>query len=507
MPVFSRRNFLGGTAAGMLARTAAAQQGGAAPGKPNLIFYMPETLRADHVGCYGHPLARTPNMDHLARQGVRFEQCHVQNTVCGPSRCSLLTGWPVHVRGHRSLYYFLHEDEPNLFRYLRQNGYDVFWFGKNDLLAPETFASSVTRFRPGGGEDGAKNPWPMSDPHYYSFLYGPGGDRTQTGDYRCVQEAIRVLERAERPFCIYLPLTFAHPPFTAPKDFYGMYSPADIPPLRPPDLPRKPNFFEAIRRTRRLNQLKDSDFRRMQAIYLGMISYSDWLLGELMATVDRTNHANDTAVFLFSDHGEWGGDYGLVEKWPSAIDECLDHVPLIARVPGYMQGHVSAEIVELFDVMATSLELAGIEAQHTHFGRSLVPQLRGEAGDPKRAAFCEGGYNIYEKQLFEPPLSKDEAAEIYYPKRNLQNEHPETITRATGIRTPEYRLVYRPDGIGELYDLHKDPLELSNVYGDRSYSSARETLQNRMLDWYVRTADVAPKKTDPRGFPRAVARE
>jgi choline-sulfatase len=486
---------------GMLAPAAAGQFGNAAVKRPNLILFMPETLRAGNLGCYGHPLVRTPHMDHLASEGVRFTQCHVQNTVCGPSRCSLFTGWPVHVRGHRSLYYFLHEDEPNLFRYLRRNGYDVYWFGKNDALAPESFASSVTRFRP-GNHIAPPNPWPMSDPHYYSFIYDPGGDRRETGDYQCIQEAIRVLERADKPFCLYLPLGYAHPPFSAPKDFHNMYKPPDVPPLRPPDLPRKPNFFEAIRRTRRLNELNDSDFRTMQAIYLGMISYSDWLLGELLAAIERTGHANDTALFLFSDHGEWGGDYGLVEKWPSAIDECLDHVPLIARVPGYKPGHVSRETVELYDVMPTCLELAGIEAQHTHFARSLVPQLRGEPGDPKRPAFCEGGYNTYEPQLFEPPLTKDEAAEIYYPKRNLQNEHPETITRATGIRTSDYRLVHRPDGISELYDLKRDPQELHNVYGDRAYASQQDGLHAQMLDWYVRTADVAPKQRDPRGFPK-----
>jgi hypothetical protein len=71
-------------------------------------------------------------------------------------------------------------------------------------------------------------------------------------------------------------------------------------------------------------------------------------------------------------------------------------------MPGYKQGHVSREIVELYDVMATCLDASGIEAQHTHFARSLIPQLRGEPGDPRRAAFCEGGYNMYERQLFEP---------------------------------------------------------------------------------------------------------
>ena len=472
--------------------------------KPNIIFYMPETLRAESLACYGHPLVKTPNFDRLARQGVRFEQCHVQNTVCGPSRCSLMTGWPVHVRGHRSLYYFLHQDEPNLFRYLKQNGYDVYWYGKNDLLAPESFPDSVTEWgpRPARGK-ASGNPWPQDDPRFYSFLYGPGGDRRDTADYANLEAAIRVVERASaRPFCIYLPLAFVHPPFTAPKDFYDLYDPAKLPPLRPANLPRKPNFYDAIRKTRRLDKLGDADLRKIQAVYLGMISYSDWLLGELLDALERTGHAGDTAVFVFSDHGEWSGDYGLVEKWPSACDGVLEHVPLIARVPGVAQGHVSREIVELYDVMATVLELAGIEAQHTHFARSLMPQLRGMSGDAQRAAFCEGGYNTYEPQCFEPLADFSSPANIYYPKVKLQNERPETITRATMIRTADFKLVARPDGVSELYDLKHDPRELHNVYGERSYAAAQEQLHRRMLDWYIRTADVAPKKHDPRGFPR-----
>jgi arylsulfatase A-like enzyme len=497
---FSRRAFLATSAVQALAQNRPPQAEPAAA-RPNFIFFMPETLRAESIACYGHPLVRTPNIDRLAEEGVRFAQCHVQDTVCGPSRCSLMTGWPVHVRGHRSLYYLLHQDEPNLFRYLKQNGYDVYWYGKNDLLGADSFASSVTDWDSRPGRVAApQNPWKPSDPHYYSFLFGPRGDRRDTADYANLQAAFRVLERSEKPFCIFLPLAFAHPPFSAPADFFHMYDSAKLPPLRPPNLPRKPNFFEAIRRTRRLDRLTDGDFRDIQAVYLGMIGYSDWLLGELLQKVENTRHRNDTAVFLFSDHGEWGGDYGLVEKWPSAMDDALTRVPLIARVPGYSERHVSNGIVELYDVMATCLDLAGVQADHTHFARSLVPQLRGEPGDPKRAAFCEGGYNNYEPQCFEP-LADFPAADIYYPKVALQNEHPETITRTTSIRTLDFKLILRPDGLSEMYDLRKDPRELHNVYGARMYAAQQEQLHAGLLDWYVRTSDVAPKKQDRRGFP------
>ena len=489
----SRRDFL------KSASTGALLQAQAVPRKPNFVFFMPETLRAESVACYGHPLVQTPNMNRMAAAGARFEQCHVQNPVCGPSRCSLMTGWPVHVRGHRSLYYFLHHDEPNLFRYLKQDGYDVFWYGKNDLLAPESFADSVTDWGPRRGTEKPElNPWPKENALHYSFLYNEGGDRRDTADYANLQAGLQAIAKSTRPFCLYLPLRYAHPPFTAPRDFYNLYDPKKLPPLRPAGLAGKPNFHEAIRRTRRLNELGDSDFRKIQAVYLGMVSYSDWLLGELMESLEKTGHAKNTMIFLFSDHGEWGGDYGLVEKWPSAMDDTMTRVPLLVTGPGVKPGVVSNTIAEQFDVMPTVLEAAGITPDHTHFARSLMPQLKGEPGDPRRAAFSEGGYNTYEPQCFEPVES---AGDIYLPKTTLQNQHPETITRAVMVRTTDEKLIYRPDGQSEFYDLQKDPRELHNIFSDKSFATRREALQMRMLDWYVRTADTAPRKLDARGFP------
>jgi len=88
----------------------------------------------------------------------------------------------------------------------------------------------------------------------------------------------------------------------------------------------------------------------------------------------------------------------------------------------------------------------------------------------------------------------------------LQNEHPETVTRATMIRTLNYKMVARPDGQSEFYHLPKDPRELHNSYGERAYAAPQEQLQARLLDWYIRTADVAPKEHDPRGFPKKLDR-
>ena len=364
----------------------------------NFIYFMPDELRAESVGCYGHPLAPTPNLDALAAQGTRFDQCHVQHSVCTPSRCSMMTGWYPHVRGHRTLWHMLRPDEPNLLRDLRRAGYQVHWYGKNDLLAQASFADSVdVAERRGTGMHG-ENAFPPDDPRHDSFLYTPySGDLADHGDYANVQAGIEFLRsRPQTPFVLYLPLTFPHCPYSAPEPWHSRFRPEDVPPLRPPDLPDRPAFHRLIRQYRRLDQLGQADhdalMRQIQAVYLGMTAFVDHLLGQLLEALDESGLADETTVMAFSDHGDYAGDYGLVEKWPGAGEDVITRVPLVIRTPYGAAGHVVREPVELFDVMATSLALAGVEAQHTHFARSLVPQLHGAAGDPARVVFTEGGY-------------------------------------------------------------------------------------------------------------------
>ena len=487
--------------------------------RPNLIFFIPDELRASSVGCYGDPVSLTPNIDRLASQGTRFDQCHAQHTVCTPSRTSFTTGWYPHVRGHRTLWNMLRPEDPNLLKYLKRAGYEVIWGGKNDLLSPDAFAGSVsdwnvgrfsTSARPGGH---GTPPYSIDDPRYYTFLYEAMPDGIETvGDFQHVDGAVQWIRQRKsdsgRPFALYLPLTFPHCPYHAPEPFHSRYSADQIGPLRPSGLPVKPDFHARIREARRLGELDERFFRELHAVYLGMIGVTDALLGMLLNALDETGHASDTAVFLFADHGDWAGDYGLVEKWPSALDDCLTRVPLIVRVPGdgFARGHVVAEPVELFDVMATALDLAGIVATHTHFARSLVPQLAGAPGDPDRAAFSEGGYDPHEPHAFEGRpesggLFRD-PSHIYYPKGRLQQDHPLSVCRATSIRTMTHRLVRRPLGVSELYDLAVDPLELHNVYGDVQYATVRGDLEQRLLDWYIHTADVVPPLEHPRSLPR-----
>lgn len=467
--------------------------------RQNLILFFTDEMRADALACYGNPVTRTPNFDKLAAEGTRFENCQVQYPVCGASRCSLLTGWPTSVHGHRSLYYFLRPDEPNMFRYLRNAGYDVFWFGKNDALAAQTFQDSVTLWQDTPSADaGYANATGGVTTFPLTMLFPGGGDRRKTADYALLQMAIKVLERKQqdRPFCIFLPLSQPHPPYAAPADFNTMYKPADLPALVPPGLPKKPAFHQAIRDYYGLGKVGDDTLRQVRATYYGQVSFSDWLMGELLEALERTGHAKDTALVMSSDHGDYAGDYGLVEKWPAGLETCLTHVPLIARVPGIVGTPASREMVELYDVMSTFLELAGTRATHTNFARSLLPQIHGQPGDANRCAFTEGGYNIYEPQAFEPRLGG-----MYAPKTSLQNDKPETIARCASVRDQRYTFISRPGGQSELYDRKSDPLERNNLIDDQKTTLVRQQLQQRLLDWYINTTGVPDTEKDQRNLP------
>ena len=497
-----RRQFMINGAAGLSA--AAQRPGGARRDRLNFIIYQPDEMRAESLGCYGHPVTQTPNFDRLCREGVRFDQCHVQNPVCTPSRCSFFTGQYVHVAGHRNLWRLLEKHERHLLRYLHEDGYETRLYGKNDLLARDYFPASLTKAKDHQPRKSIRNPWTPGDPRFFSFLHGPAGDRTGHFDWADAEAGINFLRSQPKdPFMLFLPVTKPHPAYSAPDGFHDMYDPEKLPRLRPPDTRGKPGYYDGIRQTRNLGSLDEKFFRKLNAVYCGMITFTDWMFGRVLQALDETGLAANTVVIVTSDHGDFAGDWGLVEKWPNALEDPLTRVPLIIRMPGGARGHVVKEPVEVFDTMATVLELAGIKARHPHFARSLVAQLKGAPGDPERAVFSEGGYDVSEPHCFESyaEVRNGDKLHGYYPKVHLQQTRPETVSRAVMIRTLEHKLIHRPGEVSELYDLKKDPRELRNLHADPAYAGVRARMERRLLDWYVRTADAVPFERHPRNTP------
>ena len=489
----------------------------------NFILFFPDEMRASSVSCYGNMTVKMPNFDRLADEGTRFDQCIVQNPVCTPSRCSLMTGWYVHNMGHRSLWHNLRTHEPSLFRYLKQAGYDIAWYGKNDLYSQEYLDEILDDIgeKRGGYKSEPSRPYVKPGRHskkfepgeigYLSFLMNP---TPSDGDEFLDVHTARALDFLEsrkdddKPFMLYLPIAMPHPPYCAVERYHTMYKPEEVSGevIKPGLTTGKPAYEELIRQSRDLDKADESLFDEIRAVYLGMNSCVDAMLGEILDTLDRTGLAENTTVIVCSDHGDWAGDYGLVEKWSNAMDDKLVRVPLIIKSPGHKQSHTVREQVEMFDIMPTVLALAGIEAHHAHFAQSLVPQLDGAAGDPDRAAFCEGGYDRHEKTASEWYSEGSWAKGIrtpgtlYYPKVRLQHDHPDSICRAAMIRTLTHKLTVRSNGENELYDLLNDPDELHNRYDSPDLAVVRTSLEKQMLEWYIKTSDVVPTDYDSRGF-------
>ena len=265
----------------------------------------------------------------------------------------------------------------------------------------------------------------------------------------------------------------------------------------------KADYMELIRRYRQLDD--PSALRRAQALYMGMVTFTDMLLGRVMDALDEAGQRDETVLIASSDHGDYAGDYGLVEKWPSGMEDVLTHVPLLIRAPGGAAGHRVKEPVEMFDIMATCLDHAGLTAPYTHFARSLMPQVMGAPGDPERAVFCEGGYDPREPHCSEGTLRPStrhllEPEFIYYPKCIQQQEHPESVCRSIMMRTGRYKLVRRSLGPHEFYDLQADPNELINRYDDEAFRETIRDMERQMLDWYLATSDIVPMEENNRSL-------
>ena len=489
----------------------------------NFIFFFPDEMRASSVSCFGNEIVKMPSYDRLASEGVCFDNCIVQNPVCSPSRCCTMTGLYPHNNGHRTLWHLLRPHEPNLFGYLKDAGYDIAWYGKNDLFSQELLDEYCVDIaekrggykkkpsRPTGQVCGGKNPYTPDDPRFYSFLYSPiaesNGETPLDVNIARAVDFLHDRKPCDKPFFLYLPLSLPHPPYATLESYCNMYSAAE------PDIPvdivadGEPEYAELIRRYRRLDELDPSLFAKIYSVYLGMNSYCDFLLGELLHTLDETGLAGDTTIIVSSDHGDWAGSRGLVEKWPNAMYDELVHVPLIIKSPGCAAGHRVSAPNELFDILPTILELAGIKAGHTHFAQSLVPMLHGDSGDPNRAVFCEGGYDTHEPHCSEAYVGSDlhskdlfDPNNIYYPKVLQQKERPESVCRTVMILQRDWKLVRRTSGDNGMYNLADDPHELVNLYGRAEFADKRRELEAMLLDWYLKTSDTVPTVDDPRGF-------
>ncbi|MFJ2133382.1 MFS transporter [Streptomyces sp. NPDC087845] len=229
------------------------------------------------------------------------------------------------------------------------------------------------------------------------------------------------------------------------------------------------------------------------ATYYGMVSRLDDQLGRVSRAVEQAGAAARTVTLFFADHGEYLGDHGVIEKWPSAMHDCITRDPLIISAPGLGEGGRECDaMVEMVDVLPTVLDLAGVPAPHRHFGRSLLPLLRDPAAPHRELAFTEGGFTVEE----EPQM--EHAAFPYDLKSALQHEDPTLAGRAVAVRDREWTYVWRLYEQPEPYHRAEGPHECTNLAGRPEYAEVERRLHDAVLRRLVETSGVVPADPDPR---------
>ncbi|HOQ61776.1 MAG TPA: sulfatase-like hydrolase/transferase, partial [Vicinamibacterales bacterium] len=423
--------------------------------------------------------------------------------------------WYPHTAGHRTMVHMLRPHEPNLLRTLRREGYFVWWGGKNDLVPGQGGFDDVAdlKFRHGEVDPDPHRlmmeRYSPDDADYYSMFWGkltaPGGRPWRSADQAYVDGACDFLRHrpADRPLVIYLPLQYPHPPYAVEEPFFSMIDRAKLPPRTPapPGWRGKPSLLRGIAERQHLGHWTEEQWTELRAVYLGMCARVDRQFGQVCDTLRETGLWDDTAVFLFSDHGDFTGDYGLVEKTQNTFEDCLTRVPLLVKPPAGVpvRPRVSEALVELIDAPATIEALCGLVPRHTHFGRSLLPVLAGHTDEHRDAVFCEGGRLAGEEHCREGSSSSSRDPKgLYWPRVGLQQRETGEHTKAAMCRTRRWKYVRRRYEEDELYDLAGDPCELDNRIADPSLAGELAALKDRMLTWYQETCDAVPHDIDQR---------
>ena len=490
--------------------------------RPNILYVVADQMRSDAQHYLGNPAAHTPNLDALAGEGVAFENAYCQNPVCVPSRCSFLSGLYPHTTGHRTMHFLQREDEPNLLRTMKDAGYEVVWIGRNDVvpgdrpktaycdeyydgLHPENQRDAridaLAHMTREGTAGGVRQDF---DPDDYSFYLGetePGGyGRVDEG---CVAAACAYLERyaaggRDKPFFVYCALALPHPPYGVSRPWYGT---ADRDAL-PPRIGRRADggpamLAETVRKMDLDPRWSEERWRELRATYLDMVAKFDDLLGRVVATLRATGLIDDTSIFVFSDHGDYTGDYGLVEKVQNCFEDTLTKVPLIIKPAAGIscRPRVTPALAELVDLCATVSAMSGVDLGCVQYGTSLLPVLAGDDVG-KDAVFCEGGRSRGDRPAME--LGHDDPRDRYWPRISTQYEEGPAHNRATMIRMGELKYTMRQYERDTLYDLARDPHELANRIDDPAYAADVARLRERLLMWYQETADWAPDRRDQR---------
>lgn len=463
--------------------------------RPNILWYTTDQQRFDTIAALGNPHVVTPTLDGLVADGTAFTHAHCQSPICTPSRSSYMTGlYPSRVGNCRNGNESFPADAPPLIsKHIAEAGYDCGMIGKFHLQSSghRTEPRLDDGYRYWKFSHAPRDDWPQGH-DYADWVREQGGDldALRKSEDRVPPElhqtkwatdrAIEFLKQdRDGPWMLTLNVYDPHAPFIPPRKYAEWFNPADMP---------GPYFRDSDLRTQAA--LKQVDFqteaqhpdvfdgRRQQALYYAMIAQVDEQFGRLLQYVDDTGQRENTAVIFTSDHGEMLGDHGLLFKG-CRFYEGLVRVPLLFRWPGRIEAGLQSDaLVELLDLSATLLDLAGVPQPDEMQGRSLLPILSGEAPPAEHREFVRCEYYDVLDAAFTGSGSPDVPA-----SRGGESRESVRGSYGTMYRNRRFKLVvYHGHNLGELYDLESDPWEFNNLWNSPTHQTLKSELLLRSFD-------------------------
>ncbi len=435
----------------------AAQQTTAPQNKPNVLFIVSDDLNTD-VGCYGHPLVKTPNIDRLAARGVRFDNAFCQYPVCNPSRASFLSGMrpeSIGVMDNQTPIRAKHPNVVTLPQFFRNNGYFVANSGKtfhyvyddkpsweiseagngpkieslSGLLRPTngTLPAGVSVGKAKAGQD-----------IFWAKVNLPDEKMGDGIIARRVADWMDISAKNNKPFFLAAGFRKPHMPLNAPAKYFDSYPLDKI--TYPQEPPEHVATLPPLARKNATSIVPLDDLQRreaMQAFYAS-ISFMDAQVGVLLDQMDKSKLWDNTLVVFFSDHGFQTGEHGGLWQKMVMFQESA-RVPLIIAAPGIKAG-VAPGVVELIDLYPTLAQLSNLPLSPTLEGTGLLPLLQNPNRAWKKAAFSV-----------------------------VERTGPKSVGRS--IHTARHRYTAWPDGTAELYDHQNDPREYRNLFNEPAHAA------------------------------------
>lgn len=428
--------------------------------RPNVLLIVSDDLNTS-LGCYGHPLVQSPNIDRLARRGVRFDRTYCQYPLCNPSRASFLTGLrpdntgvvdnAVHFRKQ-------HPDHVTLPQLFQQHGYFVARVGKlyhfgvpgqigTDGLDDKPSWQQVVNPR-GRDKDDEDKIFSLQKGQFggtLSWLAADGTDEEQT-DGIGAAEAIKLLEQhQDKPFFLAVGFYRPHTPYVAPKKYFDLY-PTDKVGLAKSVSDDRQDIPAPALPVRTAHYGIDEKLQReARQAYFAATTFMDAQVGKVLDALDRLKLTDNTIVVFTSDHGYHLGEHGLWQK--RSLFEESARVPLIIAVPGSKSAGASTQgLAELVDLYPTIADLCGLKAPGNLDGESLRAQLEEPKSLGQKSAITQvfhgGGKNMAQ-------------------------------VRGYSVRTDRYRYTAWDHGKKgeELYDHQTDPNEFTNLATDAKHAA------------------------------------